>query len=116
MNAPYLDLPVDFRRLRACLLASDAERDLVGERLLATEALQAALWRMRREIIAAPDLFVSKLRPFGRIAELLDPRAGGSDAVLLSIRTHGARADYVQLRTSHFLEAREMVRRHGPRT
>lgn len=126
MNGPANDMPtpggaelqVDFRRLRTLLDAADDELPLAdrwGERAYAGELLQMTLWRMRREMIAAPHALVTALRPFAKVAQLLDGRAGGSDAVLLSLRTHGAKADYVQLRGAHFHDARNLVRRHGPR-
>jgi hypothetical protein len=118
-QAPGAELQVDFRRLRTLLEAADDEVPLAvqwGERAFAGELLQTTLWRMRRQIIAAPDALVTALRPFARVSRLLDGRQGGSDAVLLSLRTHGAKADYVQLRGRHFFDAHELVRRHGKRT
>jgi hypothetical protein len=104
---------IDYRRLRALLEASDTECGAFGRRLDATEALQTTLFRMRRGLIGSPAGFVDALRPFGRVAELLDPR---HDAVMLSIRAHSKQADFVQLRAGDFLRAQDLVRRLGRRT
>jgi hypothetical protein len=104
---------IDYRRLRALLEASDTECGQFGRRLDATEALQTTLFRMRRGLIESPGQFVDLLRPFGRVAALLDP---SHDAVILSLRAHSARTDFVQLRGRDFRAAQDLVRRLGRRT
>ena len=56
MSAPSPDLEVDLLALRGLLRKSDDERlSQDSGRMWASEALQCALWRMRRGIIAALD-------------------------------------------------------------
>jgi hypothetical protein len=105
------DITLDLPTLRALVTASDAEAQRETAftlRLASTEALQMELWRQRRALIdaAGGEPFVAALRPFARVAQLLDPSSNG---LMLSLRTYGAAVDFVQLRPADFFAARELV-------
>lgn len=111
------DLPLDLRILQALLEAADVEacrQPMIGLRLQAVEALQMELWRQRRPLIAGVGASrrepLEALRPFARVAELLEPGAAG---VLLSVRGRSARTDYVQLAGRDFFRAADLVFAHG---
>jgi hypothetical protein len=107
------DLALDLGHLRRLLRAAETEatRATSPVRLVAAEALQFELWRMRRPLVAAAGAHqrqaIEVARPFARVAELLDEAAGG---VLLSIRAASGRADFVQLRPADFHRAADFVR------
>lgn len=109
---------LNLAELRALLAASDAEaqRD-DGMRQQAAEALQMALWRMRRQLldaaVAAHDAPIAALAPFAKVAALLKRNERG---VLLSLRGASRRADFVQLHGAHFFRAAELVAAHPVRS
>ncbi|MGZ3272419.1 MAG: hypothetical protein ACXU82_03685 [Caulobacteraceae bacterium] len=81
-----------------------------SQRLPCGEALQLELYRQRRALLDAAVRVeapvIDAMRPFARVAQLVDRDAGG---VLLSLRLAGKRADFVQLTGPHFHAAADLV-------